>query len=194
MGNPHRATYPLGREQGAYAGEVSIQPTGEAASAATELITARALWVIRQDAAPAAISAATRALVEGSDSESLRELAAAPIDINAFELGELIDASLDSLGLPTSVMTKDDALVITARYFAQQVIDGRLPVREFTAWAHSVIGHEGPSLAQDIVILDDLYDGFEGSWGDEPDPMQTLERFLDASRGSVQKWAQARGV
>lgn len=173
---------------------MSIQPTGEAASAAAELITARALWVIRQDAAPTAISAATRALVEGSDSEPLRELAGTPIDINAFELGELIDASLDSLGLPTSEMAKDDALVITARYFAQQVIDGRLPVREFTAWAHSVIGHAGPSLAQDIVILDDLYDGFEGGWGEEPDPMQTLERFLDASRGSVQKWAQSRGV
>lgn len=171
---------------------MSIQSSGAAASAVLGLIAARALWLIRQDAAPIAISAATQALVEGSDSEPLRELAGTPIDINAFELGALIDASLNSLGLPTSEMTKDDALVITARYFAEQVIHGELPIREFTAWAHSVIGHEGPSLAQDIVTLDDLYDGFEGGWGEEPDAVLTLERFLDASDGVAQKWAQSR--
>jgi hypothetical protein len=173
---------------------MSIQPSGETASAALELIAARALWLTRQDAAPTAISAATRALVEGSDSEPLRELAGTPVDVNAFELGALIDASLNSLGLPTSEMTKDDARVITARYFAQQVIHGELAIRDFTAWAHSVIGHQGPSLAQDIVTLNDLYDGFEGGWGKEPDPLLTLEQFLDASHGAVQKWAQSRSV
>jgi hypothetical protein len=164
--------------------------------AAVDLITAHALWLIRNnaDAAPAAISAATRALVEGYDSEPLRELAGAPTDMNAFELGALIEASLNSLGLPSSGMTRDDALVIAARYFTQKVIDGTLPVRGFTAWAHSVIGHAGPSLAQDIVELDDLYDGFDGGWGQEPDLAQTLERFIDASHDAGQKWAQSRSV
>lgn len=172
---------------------MSIELSGGAA-AALELITARALWLIKQDAAPAASSAATRALVEGLDSEPLRELAGMPTDMNAFELGALIDASLVSLGVPASGMTEDDALVLGAHYYARQVIDGRLPIREFTAWAHSVIGHGGPSLAQDIVELDDLYDAFDGGWGEKPNPTQTLERFLDASSGAVQKWVQSRSA
>ncbi|WP_247041363.1 hypothetical protein [Arthrobacter rhizosphaerae] len=168
-----------------------IQQSGGGA-AGVELITAHALWLIRHDAAATAISAATDALVEGNDSEALRELAGMPTDANAFELGALIDESLNSLDLPTSGMTEDDALVIATRHFAQQVIAGLLPIREFTAWAHSVVGHTGPSLAQEIVELDDLYDAFEGGWGEEPDATQTLERFLEASLPAVQKWAQFR--
>jgi hypothetical protein len=110
--------------------------------------------------------------------------------MNAFELGTLIDASVNSLGVSSSGMTREDALVIAARYFTQQVIDGTLPVRDFTAWAHSVIGHAGPSLAQDIVQLD----GFDGGWGQEPYLAQTLERFIDASHNAVQKWAQSRSA
>ncbi|MFK4640158.1 hypothetical protein [Paenarthrobacter histidinolovorans] len=41
-------------------------------SAAIDPIAASALWVIRQDAATAAISAATEALVEGHDGQGLR--------------------------------------------------------------------------------------------------------------------------
>jgi hypothetical protein len=155
-----------------------------------ELVTARALWLIKHDAASAATSAAARALLEGHDSEPLRELAGAPIDTNVFELGELIDASLVSLGVSTSGMTEDDALVLVAHSYAQQVIDGRIQIRDFTAWAHSVIGHDGPSLARDVVELDDVYDAFDGGMGEEPDPTETLEQFLDASHAAVQKWTK----
>ncbi|MBT2586471.1 hypothetical protein [Arthrobacter sp. ISL-95] len=168
--------------------------SGGATPAALDLIAARALWLSRQNAAPTAISAATQALVEGIDTEPIRELAGSPVNANVFELGALIDASLKSLDLPTSEMTKDDALLISARYFAQQVIHGELPIREFTAWAHSVIGHEGPSLMQDIVMLDDLYDGFEGGWGTEPDFMLTLEQFLEAAHDAGQQWALPRSI
>lgn len=170
---------------------MSTDPSGEA-PAVLELITARALWLVRQDAASLAISAATRALTDGLDSEPLRELAGMPRVINTFELGELIEASLDSLGVPASGMTEDDALVLGANHYARQVIGGRLAIREFTAWAHSVIGHDGPMLAQELVELDDLYDGFDGGWGEEPNSTETLERFLDASSDVVRKWIRSR--
>lgn len=59
--------------------------------AVVALVAAQALWTIRQDAAPAATSAATDALVEGHDGRALRELAGASLHINVFELGVLID-------------------------------------------------------------------------------------------------------
>jgi hypothetical protein len=168
--------------------------SSEGVMLAVELIYARALWTLNQDAASAAISGATNALVEGHDSEPLRELAGAPVDLNVFELGALIESSLASLGASTVPMTEDDALVLIARSRALQVLDGRLPVRDFTAWAHSAIGHGGPAVAQDIVLLDDLYDEFERGWGGEPDPTRTLKQFLDASWGAVQKWAPPRSL
>ncbi|MFJ3957144.1 hypothetical protein [Arthrobacter sp. NPDC090010] len=166
---------------------MSGEPSG-AAAAVLELITARALWLIRQDAAPLAIAAAARALAAGLDGEALRELAGVPRTIGTFELGDLIEASLTSLGVPASLMTEEDSLVLGANHYARQVIGGRLATREFTAWAHSVIGHGGPEIAQEIVELDDHLDGLEVGWGESPDPLHVIEGFLDVSNSVVQKW------
>lgn len=143
-----------------------------------DLLTARALWIVRSDAARAAIKAATRALLEGLDSEPLRELAGASPDINVFELGALIESAMRSAGVDTSEMTEDDALRLVARHYAEQVMRWQMPAREFAGWAHSRIGHEGPAWAQELVELDDRYDAFDGGWGQEPDWVQTLERFM----------------
>ena len=47
-----------------------------------------------------------------------------------------------------------------------------------------------PAWAEELVELDDRYDGFEGGWGDEPDWAQTLEHFLLASIPTRAKWQQ----
>lgn len=174
-----------------YADVMSSKPSEEPTAAVVDLVTARALWLLNQDAADTAISAATRALVEGKDTESLRHLAGAPTDVNVFELGAMIDASLVSLGLPLPALTREEALTAVARHFAKEVLGRRLAIRVFTDWAHAVIGHDGPSLTQDLVILDDLYDGFEGGWGEEPNPLPTLKRFLDESQNLDRKWTQS---
>lgn len=44
-------------------------------------LVARALWMIRSDAGPAAVDAVTQALVQGVDSVPLRELAGAAADM-----------------------------------------------------------------------------------------------------------------
>jgi hypothetical protein len=109
------------------------------------LLVARALWIVRSDAASTAIDVATLALVEGVDSEPLRELAGAAADINVFELGALIEAALNSVGIDVSGLTEDDALHLVARHYAECVLRGEMQARELAEWAHSKIGHEGPS-------------------------------------------------
>ncbi len=95
-----------------------------------------------------------------------------------FELGALIDTALSSAGVDVDDMTEDDALQISARHYVKCVIEGQMPVREFTAWAHSRLGHEGPAWAQELVELDDEFDALDGGWGREPNWEQILERFL----------------
>jgi hypothetical protein len=161
---------------------------GPAEDGVRALLLARALWILRNDAAPTAIDGATRALVEGWDSAPLRELAGAAPDINVFELGDLLGAALGAAGIDVQKLTDDDALHLVARQYAESVLRGDMRAREFAGWAHTSIGHEGPAWAQDLVELDDQYDGFEGGWGEEPDWAQTLNRYLIVSQLFMDKW------
>jgi hypothetical protein len=146
------------------------------------LVTARALWAIRGNAAPQAIYAATLALTEGIDSAPLRELAGAPECMNVFELGALIDAALSSAGVDVGDMDENDAVKISARHYVNCVLRGQMSVRELAGWAHSRIGHHGPEWAQELVELEDEFDALDGGWGREPDWEQTLDRFLADSQ------------
>lgn len=152
------------------------------------LIVARALWATQSKAAPQAVDSATRALTEGVDSAPLRELAGAPEDMNVFELGALIDAVLSSANVDVSDMTEEEALKLSARHYANCVLQGQMSVRELAGWAHSRIGHDGPGWAQELVNLDDSFDAFDGGWGHEPNWTQTLGHFLVASDGLDHKW------
>lgn len=44
------------------------------------------------------------------------------------------------------------------REAARRVLAGRLTEREFVAWAHCHVGHDGPDELQDLVEMDDEYD------------------------------------
>lgn len=167
--------------------------SGDAATESTglfDLLVARALWIVQSDAAPTAIDAATRALVQGVDSGPLRELAGATPDINVFELGALIESALSSAEVDVGELTEDDALQLVTRHHAERVLRSEMDIRELTGWAHSKIGHEGPAWAQELVELDDRYDDFESGWGDDPHWAATLERFLMTSPPAWKKWEQ----
>ncbi|GGJ18078.1 hypothetical protein [Paenarthrobacter histidinolovorans] len=155
-----------------------------------ELLTARALWILKQNAATPAISAATNALVEGYDSESLRELAAASPVINVFQLGTLIVDALSSLGIAAGTMTREDAQLAATHYYASQVLAGNLRIRELTRWVHRTIGHEGHPVAQELVNLDDAYDAYDDGWGEEPNAMQVITRFVDAACPELKRWTR----
>ncbi|MFE6255914.1 hypothetical protein [Agromyces sp. NPDC057865] len=153
-----------------------------------DLIVARALWKLQSDEAPTAIDAATRALVEGQDSGPLRELAGVAPDINVFELGALIESALTWAGVDVGELTEDDALHLVTRHHVERVLRGEMDIRELTGWAHYKIGHEGPAWAQDLVDLDDRYDGFASGWGEKPNCVPTLERYLMTSQPALRKW------
>lgn len=53
-----------------------------------------------------------------------------------------------------------DAPVATSevREAAQRLLAGQLTEREFVAWVHCHVGHDGPDELQDIVEMDDEYD------------------------------------
>jgi hypothetical protein len=44
---------------------------------------------------------------------------------------------------------------------ASEAVQGRWVPRELAAWAHRVIGHDGATIAQPLVVLDDEYDCIE---------------------------------
>jgi hypothetical protein len=41
---------------------------------------------------------------------------------------------------------------------ARRVLAGQLTEREFVAWAHCHVGHDGPDELQNLVEMDDEYD------------------------------------
>ncbi|MDP3208756.1 MAG: hypothetical protein Q8M65_06375 [Rhodoglobus sp.] len=146
-----------------------------------DLRVARALWFLQEDAAPLAIDAATRSLLEGHDGEFLRELAGERRDINPFELGPLIDAAITSAGDTFEELTPEMALHICAVHYAKQVLTGTLGVRELARWAHEKIRHEGPVWGAALVVLEDQFDEFDimgGGRAREPEWRQVLSDLL----------------
>ncbi|MFE4196444.1 hypothetical protein ACFRJ9_11310 [Paenarthrobacter sp. NPDC056912] len=98
-----------------------------------------------------------------------------------------MDDALKELGVATADMTNDDAQLVAAYHHACQAIERNLPLRELAAWAHRFVGHEGHPIAQELVELDDAYDAYE-SWGEEPDAMPVIKRFVDAAEPEIEKW------
>ncbi|WP_435233155.1 hypothetical protein [Micromonospora aurantiaca (nom. illeg.)] len=131
----------------------------------TRLQDATALWSIRQGTAAEVIEAACDCLVAGVDSPSLRILAGVSPSADSQELIQWLEPTLDELGLtyfPEGGQEGEDAAV---RVMATRLLAGALSPRELARWAHSVIGHDGAPLAEELVLLDDDYDTLE--YGEE---------------------------
>ncbi|RNI03695.1 hypothetical protein EEZ25_09730 [Micromonospora aurantiaca] len=127
----------------------------------TRLQDATALWSIRQCTAAEVIEAACDCLVAGVDSPSLRILAGVSPAAGSQELIQWLEPTLDEVGLtylPQCSQVGEDAAV---RVMASRLLAGALTPRELARWAHSVIGHDGTPLAEELVLLDDDYDTLE---------------------------------
>jgi hypothetical protein len=153
------------------------QDVGMSKEAATgPLYDAVALWESRSTfGVDEVISAATDALVAGLDSPSLRELAGASAKADYWTLRPLVEATLDELEISYPGPSNDEVQIAAARVMSKRLLAGSLTARDFAAWAHSTIGHEGPSRLQPIVELDDAYDMCEYTGG-------TLDNIEAAAR------------
>ncbi|GGO10902.1 hypothetical protein [Micromonospora parathelypteridis] len=129
--------------------------------ALARLQDATTLWSIRHGTAAEVIEAVCDCLVAGVDSPSLRILAGVSPSASSHELLQWLEPTLDELGLtffPEGSQEGKDAAV---RIMATKLLAGTLSPRELARWAHSVIGHDGTPLAEELVMLDDIYDMLE---------------------------------
>ncbi len=99
--------------------------------------------------------AATQALVVGLDSPSLRVLAGTTSK-NAFELEDLLQRSLDELGLPRA--TEEEALRAMARYRAEQIVRGEIPPARGAGLIWRLFMHSYPADIVQFLQLEEMHD------------------------------------
>jgi len=120
---------------------------------------------VRLDPADVA-EAATRALVAGLDSPSLRELAGLYADADEQDTGPLVDVVIAELGL--DLPAGDDLVVLGFLHVVgRRALTGAIAPRWVTAWAHGHVGHDGPASMLGLVVADDEYDDLDilADWG-----------------------------
>ncbi len=135
-----------------------------------ELFRQAALYAVEQRTAEGVVRAACDALVAGADGERLAELAG--LSVTARRDAETVTAISDALeeqGLPKLVLGSEEALNAATQVVAEEVLRGMRTPRAAAAWAHRVVGHEGPARLQTLVDFDDRYDSVEYSTDDPKD-------------------------
>jgi hypothetical protein len=129
--------------------------------ALTGMQEAAALWSVGQVTAAELVDAACELLVAGFDGLNLAMLAGVHVRRADEEAPELLEASLEDVGLhyyPRGSQAGQEAAV---RVLASRVVAGTLPPMDLAAWAHATIGHDRLPLAEYLVELDDVYDAVE---------------------------------
>ncbi|REJ06100.1 hypothetical protein DY023_07365 [Microbacterium bovistercoris] len=135
-----------------------------------DLIESIAWWRIGlTDGRRAVADAATDALVHGSESAAVAELAGIRDDENPFVVDALVARVVADLGLE-SAMSEDPELP-AARRLCRATLTGETSERELTRWIHSYFHHESTSdLVNQLADLDDEFDlaedGVQGTTAD----------------------------
>jgi hypothetical protein len=120
------------------------------------LADAVSLWRLGPEKTKEVIDAAVQCLVADVDSPTLRELAGASPLGSQFVLEQLIEDTLQELGMQ-DVLAADvqrGALVAVLHAFKRQ----EFSAREVAQWAHAHIGHSDDERCEVFVILDDVYE------------------------------------
>jgi hypothetical protein len=109
------------------------------------------------------VAASAEMLVLGVDGEALVALASKLVTplTSPFEMDALIADARAEMRMP-----RPDDRAATVRVTQAQLrrwARGDLSDRQLTRWAHAAVGHGGPEELQDLVVLDDLLDEWEGA-------------------------------
>ncbi|AYG04038.1 hypothetical protein [Gryllotalpicola protaetiae] len=153
------------------------------------LVTAHALRLLGQEAAPTAVDGAVRALSGGADGSALRELAGLPASDDA-ELDKVLHGALDEVGVDWEGMSRDDAVIITLHRFTEQ----GTPARLLADLAHALVGHAGPEIAQRLVALSDELDDARDDGAPEPDSEAVVDEFLHETAGVLDEWLASHRI
>jgi hypothetical protein len=130
---------------------------------------ATAMWSAGLAGVGLVADAATDLLASGQDSPHLRDLAGRSKDEQWFEIESLIRSTFEELSAPYPEPDVESTRLLALLFVCREFLNGRRTPRELTQFAHRVIGHEGAEIAQDLVMLDDEFDGelAERKWQQE---------------------------
>lgn len=120
-----------------------------------------ALWSVRRATAADVVYAACELLVAGDDGLALSELAAVSVGKAETEVPCLLEAALDEIGLAYHPLGTQDAVEAGLRAMCAQAVAGVLEPRELTRWVHATCGHDKLALAENLALLDDVYDSID---------------------------------
>lgn len=143
---------------------MSPQNVGVAGPEALDTLYVQAvLWLVEEGGIEPVVRAACDALVAGLDADALQALAAASVRAASHdsEVHKTVHEALAEQGRPIPARSSDEAKEAAVRAMASEALHGRWVPRDLAAWAHRVIGHDGPTMAQPLVNLDDCYDTLE---------------------------------
>ncbi|MFC5503187.1 hypothetical protein ACFPJ4_13135 [Lysinimonas soli] len=143
------------------------------------------MWSIGRPDPQAVIRLACDGLVEGLDTPKLRELASLSIhNADRHEVRELLFFALSELGERPPDFETSGATLLALQFCCERYLNGELTPRELCSWAHQHVGHEGPAIAQQLVLLDDDMDRNDVTSGVRDFRIETdaaAAAFLDAS-------------
>jgi hypothetical protein len=127
-------------------------------AALAKLSDAVALWSVRQATAADVVYAACDLLVAGAGGLALGELAAVSVRNADEEIPVLLEAALLEAGLAyherDTLHAQEDGL----RVMCARVVAGVLAPRDLTTWAYATCGHDKLALAENLAMLDHVYD------------------------------------
>lgn len=157
------------------------------ADAVQRFVHTAALWNVDSTSTESLIRAACDVLVADADGPAMRMLAAVPMSpmVSVWEVADLVDAALAELGKALPPRETEGAAEAAVRSMAARAVHGEIQPRELVAWAHRVIGHQGPAVAQTLVELDDAYDLSVDGYEDrtivelDADTMREARRLAD---------------
>jgi hypothetical protein len=120
-----------------------------------------ALWQVGWRSAEDVVRAACDLLVAGVDGPAMSRLAAASVRTADDEVPVLLEEAMTEIGLEHHDLGSDGALEAGVRAMAALTLSDELSPRELARWAHRSCGHERLALAEELVMLDDVYDCLE---------------------------------
>lgn len=117
------------------------------------------LWSVGEVTTAELVRCACDALIEGLDSQALRELAGASETDSQYEIEDLLERVATELDFAFYARDSADGRLAAARVLAARCAAGHLPPRELARWMHERIKHGHPDRrVEALVSADDQYD------------------------------------
>ncbi|MFC4224964.1 hypothetical protein [Lysinibacter cavernae] len=128
------------------------------------------------------INVAELLLAEGDQAPAIVEIASLYPEAFSVDRQLVVSRAMHSIGYPDLVVGSETLEILALRRKCAEYLSGNLSLRGLARWAHSNMGHSGPTFAQPLVELEDRYQRAELPANISPDDGFTLEQSLHISQ------------